>query len=232
MQAFIALRRRFQTSIHLNRGSRKASRETVAAVAGVVHMDISLLVDRLCSRWWTTGGVEMDNSGFQKMVVDLVEVDNRPDDMCSNISFIAQGVQPTPDSHVTVLSDVLLLQRLVVIVPIVPDLDFDGSSAVIQFVCYVCGLLRDVSDLGNECTLLMLIGQKASWGNSYLRNVHIVYLEVFLTDLLCFIQLFDRNRPKTIVSERLTARSATRKLVQSLDSIPCSCLGLPGFLQS
>jgi len=125
-------------------------------------MDISLLVDRLCSRWWTTGHVEMDNSGFQKMVVDLVEVDNRPDDMRSNISFIAQGVQPTPDSHVTVLSDVLLLQRLVVIVPIVPDLDFDGSSAVIQFVCYVCGLLRDVSDLGNECTLLMLIDQKDS----------------------------------------------------------------------
>jgi hypothetical protein len=127
-------------------------------------------------------------------------------------------VQPPPDSHVAVFSDALLFQTLVVIVPIVPDLDFDGSRTVIQFVCDVCGLLRDIPDLGNECTLLMLTDQKelASWENSYLGNVRIVYLEVFLACLLSFIQLLDRHRPKTVFSVRLPASSATtRKLVQS-----------------
>jgi hypothetical protein len=126
-------------------------------------------------------------------------------------------VQPAPDSHIAVFSDVLLFQTLVVIVSIVPDLDFDGSSTVIQFVCDVRGLLRDIPDLGNECTLLMLIDQKefASWENPYLRNVRTVYLEVFLACLLSFIQLLDRHRPKTVFSVCLSASSATRKLVQS-----------------
>ena len=94
------------------------------------------------------------------MVVDLIEVGNCPDDVCSNVSFVAHRVQPAPDSHVAVFRDILLLRTLIIIVPIVPDLDFDGSRTVIQFVCDVRGLLRDVPDLGNERTLLTLTGRK------------------------------------------------------------------------
>lgn len=159
----------------------------------------------------------MDNSGFQKMVVDLVEVGNWPDDMCTNISFVPHRVQSPPDSYVAIFSDILPVQTLIIIVPIVPNLDFDSSCAVIQFVCDFCGLLRDIPDLGNECALLMLVGWKYSHGGrkSYLRNLRIVYLEVFLANLLGFVQLLDGHRPKTIVSLSLPTSSATRKLIQS-----------------
>ena len=75
------------------------------------------------------------------------------------------------------------------------------------------------SGLGQRVYTFDVSRQKDSqiWveGKSYLRNLRIVYLKVFLAHLLGFIQLLDGYRPQTVISVRLTASSAAGKLAQS-----------------
>ena len=99
-----------------------------------------------------TREVEVDESGFEKVCVDLVHIGQRSDDMCAYMAFIVEGFQSSPYPRPTVRFQLRFRGRVVVGVD--PLFYFDGTGAVVHFVGDVCGLggyvayLADEGDLG------------------------------------------------------------------------------------
>lgn len=92
------------------------------------------------------------------MVVDLVEVRDRSDDVGANVSLAIECFHPPPDSAVAILYEFGLLRVEVHVILVCsfavhPLFHFDYAGAVIDFVGYVRGLCGNIANLPNESDL-------------------------------------------------------------------------------
>lgn len=105
----------------------------------------------------------MDCGRIQQVVVNLIVVRDRSDDMCANVFLIVEGLQLAPHSAIRVFDEfrfrVIAVAHLISgrHLTIVPLLDFDDACAIVNFVCDVCSLCTDVPNLADEGDLLEVV---------------------------------------------------------------------------
>jgi len=101
----------------------------------------------------------MDCCRVEEMVVDLVVIGNRSDYVCAHVLLVVESLQLAPYSAVAVFNElrlrivvgpVLLGEREVAIIPL---LDLNHASPVIDFVSYVGGLSADIANLADKRNL-------------------------------------------------------------------------------
>ena len=102
----------------------------------------------------------MYESGFEQVILDLIFVDNGPDNVRADVTFVVEGFEAAPDAGVFVLGEFGLgrggskgVVQGSVGVGIDPLLHLYRTGAVVEFVGYICGLGGNVTDLSNECDL-------------------------------------------------------------------------------
>ena len=106
--------------------------------------------------WWSSAEEEVDRSRIKEMVIDLVVIRNRSNHMRTNMFPVVESLQLAPYPTIPVFNQlwprVILVTRLIGCrhLAIVPLLDLDGTSAIIDFVGNVGGLGADVADLANK----------------------------------------------------------------------------------
>jgi hypothetical protein len=105
----------------------------------------------------------MDCCCVKQMVVNLVVISDRSNNVCADMFLVIEGLQFAPDSAVTFFDELrfrstfiahLVGQRHVTIVPL---LHFNNASPVVDFVGDVGSLCADVSNLTDECDLRVLV---------------------------------------------------------------------------
>lgn len=106
---------------------------------------------------WPARKVKMHVRCLEQVVLDLVVVGQRPDDVGADVAFVVEGFQPAPDAGVGVFDKTGLLAAGAVHgvggearVRVRPQLHFDGAGAVVELVGCVGGLGGDVADLADE----------------------------------------------------------------------------------
>lgn len=125
--------------------------------------------------------------------------------MSTNVSLVAKGLQTPPDSHIAVVCN-LSLCDIVLVVRIDPLLNFNGSGAIVNLVCHVRSLLRDVSHLADKGTLV---------------DLRVVYFEVRLPDRFGFVELLDRNGPQCAILVALGYPLASRICTRPEQTVLC-----------
>ena len=102
---------------------------------------------------------QVDGSRFKEMIIDLVVIRHRSNDMRANVFLVVESLQLAPHSAIPVFDQLwlrvtpiahLICRRHLGIVPL---LDFDGTGAVIHLVGDVGRLSADVPNLANESDL-------------------------------------------------------------------------------
>ena len=91
----------------------------------------------------------MHSRRLKQMVVDLVAVCHRTDQVRGDVALAVEGLQTAPDAQVLPFFRLGLCVCLVGIC-VYPLLYFDYAGAVVDFVGCVCGLGGDGVDLADE----------------------------------------------------------------------------------
>ena len=97
--------------------------------------------------------------GFEKVVVDFVEICDRSNDMRPDVSLLAECLHPPPYPAVAVFDELGFLRVeafhfvLICSLAIDPLLHFDNARAVVHFVGDVGGLFRYTTDLTHKADL-------------------------------------------------------------------------------
>lgn len=92
--------------------------------------------------------VEVDVGGLEEVVVDLVEVGDGADKVRADVAFAIERLEAAPDADVAL--ELELLVGVVLLIRVDPFLDLDEPRAVVELEGDVCGLGRDLADLGDE----------------------------------------------------------------------------------
>jgi len=110
------------------------------------------------------GEVQMDVRRLEQVVLDLIVVRQRADDVGVDVAFVVEGPQAAPHADVGVLDEARPVDAagggggvgvgggaVVRVGPRPrPQLDFEGAGAVVELVMGVGGLDGDVADLADE----------------------------------------------------------------------------------
>ena len=93
----------------------------------------------------------MDVGSLEHVVVDLVEIGNRTDNVGTDMALVGEGLETAPDADI----GVLLVPRVSIVrlVHVDPLLDLDLAGAVVDLECNVCRLRVHSSDLSDKCDL-------------------------------------------------------------------------------
>jgi hypothetical protein len=147
----------------------------------------------------------MDCCRVEEMVIDLVVIGNRSDYVCADVLLIVESLQLAPYSAVAVFDEFrfrivvsprLLGKRNVAIIPL---LDFNHTSPVVDFVSNVGGLGADIANLPDERNLagisvLRRYCAEPSKG-TYMTNSHFIDLVTCVGIwLFCVEDLLDGER--------------------------------------
>lgn len=92
--------------------------------------------------------VEVDVGGLEEVVVDLVEVSDGADKVRADVAFAVERLQAAPDADVAL--ELELLVGVVLFIRVDPFFHFNEPRAVVELEGDVCGLRRDLADLGDE----------------------------------------------------------------------------------
>ena len=87
------------------------------------------------------------------MIVDFVVVCDRPYDMSANVSLIVECLQSSPDTAIAIFHQfrlVVCVHLILIRIGIDPLFHLDKSSSIVHFVCDICRLGADASNLANE----------------------------------------------------------------------------------
>lgn len=126
------------------------------------------------------------------MIVDLVEVRHRPDNVRTDMALIGEALQASPHAHMRVQLE--LGVGVVLLVHVDPLLDFDLAGAVVDLERDVGGLRVDVADLSHERDL---------------RDGRVVDLEIGArVGLFCFEDLLDGDGAEGFILVGLAAALA------------------------
>lgn len=114
------------------------------------------------------GEVQVDVRRLEQVVLDLIVVRQRADDVGVDVAFVVEGPQAAPDADVGVFDEARPVDAtggggvgvgggaVVRVGPRPrPQLHFEGAGAVVELVVGVGGLDRDVADLADEGELRM-----------------------------------------------------------------------------
>ena len=82
------------------------------------------------------------------MVVDLVEVGDRADDVGADVALVVERLEAAPDANVRV--ELVALVSLLLLVGVYPLLDLDLAGAVVNLECDVCRLRVDAANLADK----------------------------------------------------------------------------------
>ena len=120
-----------------------------------VHTTAGAIGFLLHRREVALGEVEVNISGLEEVVGDFHLVGDWADDVGADVAFVVEGFQLSPDASPFVLNKLGLCGAAVDVhgvlrVCIDPLFDFYCAGAVVEFVCYIGRLGRDVSYLANE----------------------------------------------------------------------------------
>ncbi|KAG7048330.1 replication factor a2 [Colletotrichum scovillei] len=139
------------------RGVAAARRRTTGAVS-IPTVDEHAVLAASCTavrRGTTAVGVEgslceveVDVGGLEEVVVDLVEVGDGADKVRADVAFAVERLEAAPDADVAL--ELELLVGVVLFIRVDPLLDLDEPRAVVELEGDVCGLGRDLADLGDE----------------------------------------------------------------------------------
>ena len=170
MQTLVVLRTRFQRvedpprrhAEHVERGSGTSATGCVP-VAAVLLLLLALLSTTVDTGRTLLGGrggellrraprkIQMRVRRFEQMVLDLIVVCQRTDDVGADVAFVVEGLEAAPDAGVGVFDEarfggvgavggVHAGREVAAGLGVDPEFDLHCAGAVVEFVGYVCGL--------------------------------------------------------------------------------------------
>lgn len=134
--------------------SRRLARvaASIVIVATTIHEHaISVSIGATLTTERALGEIEMNICSLEHVVVDLVEIRHRSDNMSSDVSLVVEGLETTPDTNVRLQLETGI--SIVLLVDIDPLLDLNHTGSVIDVEGDICRLRLDLANLSDECDL-------------------------------------------------------------------------------